>query len=370
MHPFSTLGIPADMIRGIEELGIHTPTKIQEKAIPFLLQDGGDLIAQAQTGTGKTAAFGLPLLTKIDPQRNEIQALVVAPTRELAKQIGKQIFRFTKYTEKMFVEVISGGDPMDRQVAALRRPTHIVVCTPGRILELIKRDALSLKVVKHLVLDEADEMLSMGFKKELTQILDLTADRKSTWLFSATFPEEINLLIKDCMSPKAHSIQIDQAHVVNRDIEHRFAICPRSEKMEFIAEFLKRQKAGRGLIFCRTKAGAITLQTQLAALGFPIDVLHGDLTQKGRDKVMRGFKKERFQFLVATDVAARGIDVEGLSFVLQHQLPEQVAYYTHRSGRTGRAGKKGLSLSLIEPKEKWKVTQLEKSLHLSFSEYR
>jgi len=255
----------------------------------------------------------------------------------------------------MFVEVVSGGDPMDRQVAALRRPTHIVVCTPGRLLELIKRDALTLTAVRHLVLDEADEMLSMGFKKELTQILELTSQRKSTWLFSATFPEEINLLIKDCMSPKAYSIQIDQAHVVNRDIEHRFAVCPRSEKMEFIAEFLKREKAGRGLIFCRTKAGAITLQTQLAALGFPIDVLHGDLTQKGRDKVMRGFKKERFQFLVATDVAARGIDVEGLSFVLQHQLPEQLAYYTHRSGRTGRAGKKGVSLSLIEPKERWKT---------------
>ena len=153
MHPFTQLGIPADMIRGIEELGIHTPTKIQEKAIPFLLKDGGDLIAQAQTGTGKTAAFGLPLLTKIDPQLNEIQGLVVAPTRELAKQIGKQIFRFTKYTEKMFVEVVSGGDPMDRQVAALRRPTHIVVATPGRLLELIKQNALSLKSVQRLVLD-------------------------------------------------------------------------------------------------------------------------------------------------------------------------------------------------------------------------
>jgi len=291
MHPFSTLGIPDDMIRGIEELGIHTPTKIQEKAIPFLLQDGGDLIAQAQTGTGKTAAFGLPLLTKIDPQRNEIQALVVAPTRELAKQIGKQIFRFTKYTEKMFVEVISGGDPMDRQVAALRRPTHIVVCTPGRILELIKRDALSLKVVKHLVLDEADEMLSMGFKKELTQILDLTADRKSTWLFSATFPEEINLLIKDCMSPKAHSIQIDQAHVVNRDIEHRFAICPRSEKMEFIAEFLKRQKAGRGLIFCRTKAGAITLRPSSPPSAFPSTFFTGISPRRGATRSCAGSRK-------------------------------------------------------------------------------
>lgn len=370
-HPFTTLGVPEDLIRGITELGIMTPTEIQRQAIPFLLKDGGDLIAQAQTGTGKTAAFGLPLLTKIDPQLNAIQGLVVAPTRELAKQIGKQIFRFTKYTEKMFVEVVSGGDPMDKQLAALRRPTHVVVATPGRLLELIKRKALSLDAVRHLVLDEADEMLSMGFKKELTEILGLTSARKSTWLFSATFPEEIDLLIKDCMSPKAHSIQIDQAHVVNRDIKHLFAICPRSEKTDFIAEFLKRRKDERGLIFCRTKAGAINLCTQLASLGFLIDVLQGDLTQKERDKVMRGFKKGRFQYLVATDVAARGIDVDSLSFVIQHQLPEQLASgYTHRSGRTGRAGKKGVSLSLIEPKEKWKIARLENELRLSFGEYR
>lgn len=369
-HPFTTLGVPNDMIRGISELGIETPTKVQELAIPFLMKDGGDLIAQAQTGTGKTAAFGLPLLSKIDPSRNEIQALVVAPTRELAKQIGKQLFKFTKYTAKMFIEVVSGGDKMELQIAALKRPTHIVVATPGRLIEQVKRGALSLDKVKYLVLDEADEMLSMGFKKELAQILEWCVEKKSTWLFSATFPEEINLLIKDCMSPKAYSIQIDQAHVVNRDISHRFAICPRSEKTDFIAGFLSKQKEGRGLIFCRTKAGAINLCLQLSSFGFPTDVLHGDLTQKERDKVMRGFKKERFRYLVATDVAARGIDVEGLTFVLQHQLPEQIDSYTHRSGRTGRAGKKGVSLSLIEPKEKWMIARLESVLHVTFSEYR
>ena len=370
MNTFEKLGIPADLIQGLHELGIITPTQIQEKAIPFLLQDGGDLIAQAQTGTGKTAAFGLPLLLKINPQSKDIQGLVIAPTRELAKQIGKQLFRYTKFSTKVFVEVLSGGDNIDRQVAALQRPTHIVVATPGRLLDLIRRKALTLVSVKHLVLDEADEMLSMGFKAELQQIFGLTRARRSTWLFSATIPEAIHSLIKDCMSGKPHSLKIDKAHVVNRDIDHRFAVCTRDDKTEFIAGFLERQQQHRGLIFCRTKEGAIILGKQLTARGLPVDVLQGDLTQKERDTVMRSFKKKRSQFLIATDVAARGIDVEGLSFVIHHQVPVQIEYYTHRSGRTARAGKKGVSITLIEPRERGKITKLENELRLTFSEVR
>jgi ATP-dependent RNA helicase DeaD len=218
------------------------------------------------------------------------------------------------------------------------------------------------------VLDEADEMLSMGFKKELLKIFGLTRARKSTWLFSATIPDAIHGLIKDCMSPKPHQLKIDKAHVVNRDIDHQFAICSRDEKSAFIATFLKRQHENRGVIFCRTKAGAIILGKQLTTQGFPVDVLQGDLTQKERDTVMRSFKKERTQFLIATDVAARGIDVEGLSFVIHHQLPEQMEYYTHRSGRTARAGKKGISIALIEPRERPKITKLENDLGVSFVE--
>jgi ATP-dependent RNA helicase DeaD len=355
-------------MQGLQELGIIHPTEIQDKAIPFLLENGSDLVAQAQTGTGKTAAFGLPLLMKVNPKSKEIQGLVVAPTRELAKQIGKQLFRYTKFSEKIFVEVLCGGDNFDRQVAALTRPTHIVVATPGRLIDLIQKKALTLINVKHLILDEADEMLSMGFKKELVKIFGLTRGRKSTWLFSATFPDVINALIKDCMSGKPHLLKIDKAHVVNRDIDHRFAICSRDEKTEFIATILKRQKENRGVIFCRTKAGAIVLGKQLTTKGFPVAVLQGDLTQKERDTIMRSFKKERFQFLIATDVAARGIDVEGLSFVIHHQLPEQTEYYTHRSGRTARAGKKGISITLIEPRERAKITKLENDLDLSFTE--
>jgi ATP-dependent RNA helicase DeaD len=369
MHPFKELGVPDEMIRGLEELAIQKPTAVQRKVIPFLLNDGGDLIAQAQTGTGKTAAFGLPLLTKMNAQHRDIQGLVLAPTRELAKQIGKQLFRFTKYTEKIFTEVLTGGDDMDRQIDALRRPTHIIVATPGRLMDLIQKDALTLEFVRYVVLDEADEMLSMGFKKDILEILKLAAMRRSTWLFSATFPEAIQQLIKGCMSANAHSIQIDQAHVVNTDIDHRFAICKREDKTAFIVSFLKRQKEGRGLIFCRTKAGAITLCQELQVLGLPADVLQGDLMQKERDKVMRAFKKQRVQFVVATDVVARGIDVEGLSFVIHHQLPDQLEYYTHRSGRTARAGKKGMSLALIHPKERWQITKIEEQLKISFREF-
>lgn len=368
MKTFKELGIPQDLIQGLQELGIIHPTEVQDKTIPFLLEDGGDLIAQAQTGTGKTAAFGLPLLMRVNPKSKEIQGLIVAPTRELAKQIGKQLFRYTKFSEKIFVEVLSGGDNIDRQVAALQRPTHIVVATPGRLIDLIKRRALTLVSVKHLVLDEADEMLSMGFKKELQQIFGLTRGRRSTWLFSATIPDAIHGLIKDCMTGKPQLLKVDKAHIVNRDIDHQFTICSRDEKSDFISSFLKRQKANRGVIFCRTKAGAIILGKQLTTRGFAVDVLQGDLTQKERDTVMRSFKKERTQFLIATDVAARGIDVEGLSFVVHHQLPEQVEYYTHRSGRTARAGKKGTSIVLIEPRERPKITKLENDLGLSFSE--
>ncbi|MBK1828512.1 DEAD/DEAH box helicase [Haloferula rosea] len=367
-HPFQALGIPTDLIKGIEELGIHRPTEIQEKAIPFLTEDGGNLIAQAQTGTGKTAAFGLPLLTKIQPKSKEIQGLVIAPTRELAKQIGKQLFRYTKYSAKVFTEVLCGGDDIDRQAGALQRPTQIVVATPGRLLDLIKRKALTLEHVRYLILDEADEMLSMGFKKELSKILALAHQRKSTWLFSATFPDSVNLLVRDCMADTPRSIKIDRGHVVNRDISHRYAICRKDEKNEFISNFLRRHKDDRGLIFCRTKAGAITLAKQLTNMGHAVDVLQGDLTQKERDKVMRAFKKQRFSVLIATDVAARGIDVEQLAFVIHHQLPDQTEYYTHRSGRTARAGLKGISIALIDPRERKSLARLERELDIAFQE--
>jgi ATP-dependent RNA helicase DeaD len=364
---FQQLGVPADLIQGIDALGIHTPTPVQEQAIPFLMTDGGDLIAQAQTGTGKTAAFGLPLLTKIDPTFKEIQGLIIAPTRELAQQIGKQLFRYTKFSTKIFVEVVAGGDKIDLQVKKLQRPTQIVIATPGRLMDLLKLKAIRLQSVRHLVLDEADEMLSMGFKSELEEIFQQTSARQSTWLFSATFQQRIKSLVEQFMSAKAHMLKIDKKHVVNQNIDHQFAICTREDKTEFIHKYLTAQADERGLIFCRTRAGAINLGQQLTERGLAVGVLQGDLSQKDRDKVMRAFKKERTQFMIATDVAARGIDVEGLSFVIQHQLPDAMQYYTHRSGRTARAGKQGVSITLIELKERRKITQLEKELGLNFT---
>jgi ATP-dependent RNA helicase DeaD len=370
-HPFLQLGVSHDLIRGLEDLGIVTPTPVQEEVIPFLIQNSNDLIAQAQTGTGKTAAFGLPLLMKIDSTNRDIQALVLSPTRELAKQIGKQLFRYTKYSgKKIFIEVACGGDKIDLQIERLRRPTQILVATPGRLTELLEKDALTLEFVRYAVLDEADEMLSMGFKKHIVEILKIAAMRRSTWLFSATFPDVVGDLIKGCMSPSAQRIQIDSEQVVNRDIDHRYSLCPRAEKTGFIVNFLKRRHEERGLIFCRTKYGAIRLGEELREAGIHVEVLQGDLAQRDRDKVMRAFKKERVPFLIATDVAARGIDVAGLSFVLHHQLPDQLEYYTHRSGRTARAGNKGMSLALIEPQEKPQLNALAQKLRVEFKEWR
>ncbi len=369
-HSFKDLGISAKLIQGITELGIETPTPIQKQAIPLLLEKDRDLIAQAQTGTGKTAAFGLPLLMKVDGSIPRIQGLVISPTRELAKQIGKSLFRYTKYSSKVFTEVLAGGDKIDLQVGRLKRPTQIVVATPGRLIDLLKRKALTLEHVKYLILDEADEMLSMGFKEQLQDIIDRCRARRGTWLFSATFPDALEDLIKRTVPVDTRRLQISSGNVVNKKISHYFSICPSSEKNDYVVDYLqKKSSEERGLIFCRTKAGAIGLGRALAENEIEAGVLQGDLTQLERDKVMRAFKKERVQFLIATDVAARGIDVPDLSFVLHHQLPEQYEYYTHRSGRTARAGKKGLSLVLVDPKEQKKIKRFEKELGISFSQY-
>jgi len=364
---FHQLGIPSDLILGIEELGIETPTPIQEKVIPFLMEDGSDLIAQAQTGTGKTAAFGLPLLTKMNPNKAEIQGLIIAPTRELAKQIGKQLFKYTKYAEdRIFVEVAAGGDKIAMQIERLSRPTHILVATPGRLIELLEAQ-MTLESVKYLVLDEADEMLSMGFKAELARVFKETKARKSTWLFSATFQKRVQGLIDGNLSPSAHMVKVAAKEVVNHNIDHQFSIVAREEKDDFIAKYLANHEGERGLIFVRTRAGAIRLGKELTARGHSVGVIQGDLSQKDRDKVMRAFTKERLNYLIATDVAARGIDVEGLEFVIQHQLPDAMQYYTHRSGRTARAGKKGVSLTLIEPNERSRVARLEQELSVNFT---
>ena len=346
-------------------MDIVNPSPIQEKAIPFLLVKGTDFIGKAQTGTGKTAAFGLPLLHKVDPTNNQVQALILAPTRELCQQIAKQLFRYTKYSDKIFATAVYGGEKIDLQINRLRRPTQIVVATPGRLLELLEKKALSIDQVKTVVLDEADEMLSMGFKKELDEILKKTSGKRYTWLFSATMPEGIRQIIGKYMSANAMQVEINRTEKVNSSILHQYVIGEEFEKPAFLQHFLKVHSKERGIIFCRTKAASQTLAQELKEKRLLVDVIHGDLKQLERDKVMRAFRNDKIHLLVATDLSARGIDMPDLAFVVHYQLPDQLEYYTHRSGRTGRAGNKGLSVAFVTPQEIAKIREIEKSLAIS-----
>jgi ATP-dependent RNA helicase DeaD len=366
LKTFSELGVSDIFLQALTENNIITPTEIQLKTIPFLLEKGTDFIGQAQTGTGKTAAFGLPLLQAINPDDNTIQAVILSPTRELGQQIAKQLFRFTKYApKKIFVESVYGGAHIEQQINALKRPTHIVVATPGRLIDLLDKKALNISGIKTIVLDEADEMLSMGFKNELDSILKQTNGKRSTWLFSATMPQEIKSIIKTYMSPTAMRIEVNKRDVINKNIEHQFVLCDPEEKTDILLHFLKTQGANRGIVFCRTKAGAQALAKQLIEKNIAADAIHGDLLQKERDKVMRAFKNKKLKILIATDVAARGIDVENLSYVVHFQLPDQTEYYTHRSGRTARAGKSGLSLSFINQTELVTLKSIARDLNFS-----
>lgn len=368
MSNFKDLGIKNDFVKGLKELNIVTPTQIQEEVIPMLLSTTTDLVGQAQTGTGKTAAYGLPLLHLIDPKKQKIQGLILCPTRELGQQVAKQLFRFTKYTDKIFTEAIYGGAPIDKQIANLKRPTHIVVATPGRLIDMVKRKAVDLEHVKTIILDEADEMLSMGFKKELDQILDFIPNSQQTWLFSATLPHGIREIINEHMSDDAHRIEVNNKDVVNKNISHQYILCDEIEKLNVLIQFINSQKGKRGIIFCKTKAATNKLTKQLLAKNVAVDCIHGDLLQKERDKAMRAFKNESLQLLVATDIAARGIDVAELSFVVHFQLPDKEEYYTHRSGRTARAGKNGLSLSIVTSFELRQLRYFERALGINLDQ--
>ena len=368
MNNFKDLGIHQELIKALDELNINTPTVIQTQAIPVLLKGKTDFIGQAQTGTGKTAAFGLPLLQLVNPEQKNIQALIICPTRELGQQIAKQLFKFTKYvSKKIFVEAVYGGEKIDIQIGKLKRPTQILVATPGRLIDLLERKAVDLTGVKNIVLDEADEMLSMGFKPDIDKILSFTAQiDRNIWLFSATIPSAIQQIISDYMDDAAYKIEVDRKDVMNTAIKHQYVICDIKDKLNLLLNFIKNNDGKRGIVFCKTKAGAQTLAKQLLAKNLKVEAIHGDLGQRDREKVMRAFKSERLQVLIATDISARGIDVSNLSYVIHYQLPEQLEYFTHRSGRTARAGNKGLSLAFVAPSELEKITALEKELNIYF----
>jgi ATP-dependent RNA helicase DeaD len=366
LKTFKQLGVKDQFIKALKEINIEVPTEIQERAIPFLLEQGTDFIGQAQTGTGKTAAFGIPLLQRMDTNDSRVQALILSPTRELGQQIAKQLFKLTKYSDKIFIEAVYGGDKIENQIRALSRPTHIVVATPGRLIDLLEKKAIDLSQVETIVLDEADEMLSMGFKEELNTILKYTVGSRNTWLFSATLPENLKDIIGRYMADDAFKVEVNKRNIVNRLIEHQYVTCDPRHKFETLVQFLNVQGGDSGIIFCRTKINTQNLVKQLLSKNFVADAIHGDLQQREREKAMRAFKNHKIQLLVTTDVSARGIDVDSLCFVVHYELPEKMEYYTHRSGRTARAGKKGVSLSIIDPKEVKRIRQLEQGLNITF----
>ncbi len=363
---FKALGLSSNVLKALDEMGFENPTKIQEQTIPILLQEDGDFIGLAQTGTGKTAAFGLPLLELLDFDDRNTQALVLAPTRELAQQIAVQLESYSKYLGKLSTVCVYGGASIQTQISQLRRGAQIIVGTPGRLIDLAERRAVKLDQLRFLILDEADEMLNMGFKDELDKILSFTHEDKTTWLFSATMPREIKGMVKNYMNNPKEVIS-NTGVVVNENIEHQFVNVKASEKASVLKRFLDYDADLYGVVFCRTKRDTQNLAEALVEAGYAAEPLHGDLSQQQRDAVMKRFRSGTLRVLVATDVAARGIDVNNLTHVVHFALPDDPEYYTHRSGRTARAGKKGISLSLVTRSDKRKMTMLENRLKIRFT---
>lgn len=359
MMTFEGLGIDERLIRATTELGYVNPTAIQEQAIPVLLSGTTDFIGLAQTGTGKTAAFGLPLLHVIDAAAKYPQALVVCPTRELCLQIVKEIELFKKYMTGVSVVAVYGGSSIGLQIRDLKRGVQIVVATPGRLIDLIERKAINLEQIKYVVLDEADEMLNMGFQDDIEFILKNTPQRDSTWLFSATMPPEIRKVSKRYMKdPK--EVTVGKVNMANKSIDHQYYLTTAQHRYETLKRIIDFNPGIYGIIFTRTKIDAQEISEKLTREGYDIDALHGDLTQGQRDKVMGQFRDKSLQLLIATDVAARGIDVQGITHVINYELPDDVEVYTHRSGRTGRAGNQGICISIIHAKEAYKLKQIER----------
>ena len=365
MVSFQDLHLSDPVLKAIGELGFEEPSEIQSLAIPKLLNGNQDFIGLAQTGTGKTAAFGLPLIDLIDSQEKYTQALILAPTRELGQQIAEQLAIFGKYLPKINTLAVYGGTPIVNQIQALKRPQHILIATPGRLLDLIQRKKVHLDQLKYLVLDEADEMLTMGFKQEIDRILTYTPEEKQVWLFSATMSADINRIVKKYMENPVE-VRLSVKNEVNSNIAHQFAVIRQSDKMEAIARFLDVNPGLRGVVFCRTKRDTQYLADWLYHRNYRADALHGDLSQRQRDHVMGKFKENRLQVLIATDIAARGIDVNDITHVFHYTLPDDIPSYTHRSGRTARAGNSGTSISFVSSFEKSKIYRIQKELDIHF----
>lgn len=369
MNSFENLGLSEAILGAIKELGFETPTPIQAKAIPALLEGRSDFVGLAQTGTGKTAAYGLPLLELIEPDETLPQALILSPTRELGLQIADDLRLFSKNILNLNVVNVYGGASIEDQIRKLKRGAHVIVATPGRLLDMIRRRAVNLSKIEYLILDEADEMLNMGFKEDIDEILSSTSEDKLTWLFSATMPPEVRRISKNYMTNPIE-VTVGVANSSNKNIAHQYYLLNNRDRYDVLKRVVDFYPDIFGIIFCRTRKETQEVAELLMKDGYNADALHGDLTQVQRDKVMRSFKNRSLQLLVATDVAARGIDVDDLSHVIHYNLPDELEFYTHRSGRTARAGKTGISIALITPREERKVKDLARKLKTDFEQVR
>lgn len=362
---FEALGIEESLLESIQSLGFTNPTPIQEQAIPILLSGTKDFVGLAQTGTGKTAAFGLPLLQLVDAKANHPQALVVCPTRELCMQITKDLYNFSSKKKSIKTVAVYGGASIGEQIRDLKKGTHIVVATPGRLIDLIERKAINLNNISYIVLDEADEMLNMGFREDIEFILGNTPNRNSIWLFSATMPSEVRQVSKRFMTTPAE-VTIGKVNAANVNIDHQFYATSGVNRYQTLKRIIDFNPGIYGIIFTRTKADAQSITESLIREGYDIEALHGDLTQAQRDKVMARFREKSLQLLIATDVAARGIDVKDITHVINYELPDDPEVYTHRSGRTGRAGKSGVCISIVTQREVYRLRQIEKLINNKF----
>ncbi|MCL7487056.1 MAG: DEAD/DEAH box helicase [Desulfobulbaceae bacterium] len=369
MSSFIELGVRPEIVKGLSALGFTVPTPVQEKVIPHLLGQGGDWISLAQTGTGKTAAFGIPLIQNVATGSPDTQALVLCPTRELCVQVARDIEGFGRYLPGVKTLAVYGGARIDTQINTLRRGTHIIIATPGRLLDLIRRGAADVSQINSVVLDEADEMLNMGFQEDITAILGKTPANRNTLLFSATMSAEISRIAGRIMT-KPREVIIGQRNSGADNVKHLYYMVSARDRFPALKRIVDLHPDIYGIIFCRTRQETQEVADQLIQEGYLADALHGELSQAQRDLVMGKFRRRNLQLLVATDVAARGVDVNDLTHVINYNLPDDLAAYTHRSGRTGRAGKGGTSVSIIHQREGWRIRAIEKNIRKSFVQGR
>ncbi|WP_298547394.1 DEAD/DEAH box helicase [uncultured Aquimarina sp.] len=368
-NQFLTLGVAAPLQKSLADLNFSTPTDIQEKSIPILLQKKDDFVGLAKTGTGKTAAFGLPILQLIDLDAPKIQTVILTPTRELGQQIYNNLVSFSKYLPTVSIASICGGIPIKPQIERLKETTHIVVATPGRLIDLIKRDKIDITSADYLVLDEADEMIS-SLKEGLDEIVAVLPKKRRTILFTATMPGTIKQLIQNYMSKHVIQVSADMETIGHQGIDHQYVVVEPIEKLEVLMHFLSAREGERGIIFCKTKAAVNKLAKNLAINKFSSGALHGSLSQPIRDRIMGQFREGHIHILVATDLAARGIDVKEISYVVNYHLPDVYETYVHRSGRTARAGAKGLSLTVLQKEEIEDLEEFTEELGITFKKFK